>query len=92
MKPGSYLKLKPTTFEHARELVRRVEEFIEAIHDLVDGKSEEIPGLHLELPPSGLEEGKSNAIIKRIPGEGERFQVVYRQVSPIFVSFGYISY
>jgi hypothetical protein len=80
VKPGGHLRLTPTTFEHARELAGRVETFIEGIHDLVDGKSEAVPSLNLDLPPSGLEQGTSNAIIKRIPGEGERFQVVYRQV------------
>ena len=80
VKPGGHLRLRPTTFEHARELAGRVEIFIEVIHDLVDGKSEAVPSLNLDLPPSGLEQGTSNAIIKRIPGEGERFQVVYRQV------------
>jgi len=80
VKPGRHLRLRTTTFEHARELVRRVEMYIEGIHELVDGKSKEAPSLDLELPPSGLAEGTSNGIIKRIPAEGERFQAVYRQV------------
>jgi len=80
VKPGGHLKLKPTTFEHAIELVHRIEVFIEGIRALVSGKSEQIPTLNLDLPPSGLEEGTSNAIIKKVPRNAERFQVVYRQV------------
>jgi urea carboxylase len=81
VKPGGHLKLRPTTFEHARELVHRVETFIEGIHDLVSGNPGKVPKLDLELPPSGLVEGTSNAIIRKITGNGECFQVVYRQVS-----------
>jgi hypothetical protein len=87
VKPGGHLNLKPTTFEHARELVRRVETFIEGIHALVGGKPGKVLKLDLELPPSGLVEGTSNAIIRKIPAEGECFQVVYRQVSRVSVPF-----
>ena len=65
VKPGGYLKLKPTTFEHALELVQSVEGFITDIQALVGRKSEKIPTLDVTLPPSGIPEGTSNAIIKK---------------------------
>jgi len=74
------LKLKPTTFDHALELVERVEGFIDGVKALVDGRSEHVPSLNMELPKSGLPEGTSNAILKKVPGDDEKFQVVYRQV------------
>lgn len=80
VKPGGYLKLKPTIFEHALELVDRVEAFIANIKALVDGKSEMVPSLDLALPPSGIPESTSNAILKTVPGDDKRHQVVYRQV------------
>jgi allophanate hydrolase subunit 2 len=83
VKPGGHLKLRPTTFERALELTERVETFIKNVQSLVDGKSDEVARLDLALPDSGLEEGKSNAILRINPGEGEREQVVYRQVSSL---------
>jgi urea carboxylase len=80
VKPGGYLKLKPTTFEHALELVDRVEAFIANVKALVDGNSEMIPTLDLALPPSRIPEGTSNAILKTVPGDDKHHQVVYRQV------------
>jgi urea carboxylase len=80
VKPGGHLKLKPTTFERALELTERVESFIQGIQALVTGRSEAVSPLSLTLPDSGLEEGKSNAILKTISANGERQRVVYRQV------------
>ena len=81
VKPGGYLKLKPTTFEHAIELLNRVETYIEDVQTLIAGKGEKAPSLDLELPSSGLGAGTSNAIIKEVPASGEKFRAVYRQVS-----------
>jgi hypothetical protein len=39
-----------------------------------------VPKLDLILPQSELEEGKSDAILKVVPGDDKRHQVVYRQV------------
>ncbi len=78
------MKLAPTTFEHAFELVHRVEAFVGEIQALVDGKSEKVPKLDLDLPQSGLSVGESNAVLKTVPGDGaKRPQVVYRQVMRI---------
>jgi hypothetical protein len=63
VKPGGFLRLKPTTFEHALELVDRVEDFITDVQALVGRKSEKIPTLDVTLPPSGILEGTSNTII-----------------------------
>jgi urea carboxylase len=81
IKPGEYLKLKPITFALALELRGRLERFILDVRALVEGKSEDKPVLDLNFPDSRLEEGKSNAILKIIPADGERQQVVYRQVN-----------
>jgi urea carboxylase len=81
VKPGGYLKLKPITFELALELANRVEVFIDKVQALVEGKSDEVPSLDLTLPDSGLEKGKSNAILMRVPGDDKRHQIVCRQVS-----------
>jgi hypothetical protein len=86
IKPGGYLKLKPTNFEMALELTERVETFIKDVRSLVDGNSETVPSLNLTLPNSDLEEGKSNAILKTILGDDKRHQVVYRQVRSRFLS------
>ena len=85
VKPGGYLKLKPTTFEHALELVQRVEGFITDVQGLVSGKSKKIPTFDVTLPPSGIPRGTSNAIIKKIPAEEHKFQVVYRQGGDCFL-------
>ncbi|TAQ89761.1 hypothetical protein B7494_g1936 [Chlorociboria aeruginascens] len=79
IKPGEYLKLKPTTFELAFELSERVERFVKDIQSLINGESKTVPNLDLTLPNSGLEEGQSNAILKTIPADDKRHQVVYRQ-------------
>ena len=65
---------------HAIELADRVETFIHDVQALVNRKSEHVPKLDLMLPPSDLEEGKSNAILKVVPGDDKRHQVLYRQV------------
>ncbi|TVY80340.1 putative urea carboxylase [Lachnellula suecica] len=85
VKPGGYLKLKPTTFEMAIELTDRIEKIIKDVQALVDGTLEYHPKLDLTLPDSGLEEGKSNAILKTIPADGERQRVVYRQGGDCFL-------
>jgi urea carboxylase len=85
VKPGGYLKLKPTTFKHALELVDRVEGFITDVQALVGGKAEKIPTLDVTLPPSGIQEGTSNAIIRNIPADEHKFQVVYRQGGDCFL-------
>lgn len=89
IKPGEYLKLKPITFELALELRDRLEKFILDVRALVEGKSEDRPVLDLKLSDSELEEGKSNAILKIIPADGARQQVVYRQVSLLARSKGF---
>ncbi len=92
VKPGGTLKLKPTTFEHALELDKRVEAFIDSVHKLVDGETEmSAPSLDLTLPSSGLDPNGSNAIIETVPGDGgKRPKVVYRQGGDCFlvVEFG----
>jgi len=50
------------------------------IEALVNGKTENVPKLNLELPDPGLPLGKSNAILKTVPADGLRPKVVYRQV------------
>lgn len=81
VKPGGTLKLTPITFELALELFDRVEGYITEVQDLVNGTSQKLPKLDLELPDSGLTSGKSNAILKTIPGDDDkRPRVIYRQV------------
>lgn len=81
VKPGDLLKLRPTTFDLAVELVERVERFVKEVQTLVAREGEAELRLDLELPTSGLDPQKSNAIVKIVPGDGEtRPQVVYRQV------------
>lgn len=80
VKPGACLELKPTTFEMALELSDRVETFIRDVQNMVKGEYSHLPQLDSTLPDSGLKEGESNAILKTIPADGERQQVVYRQV------------
>jgi urea carboxylase len=80
VKPGGHLRLRPVTFELAVELAGRVDAFIDAVKSLVDERSEVVPKLDLILPQSELEEGKSDAILKVVPGDDKRHQVVYRQV------------
>ncbi|RFU25545.1 hypothetical protein B7463_g10792, partial [Scytalidium lignicola] len=87
VKPGGTLKLIPTTFELALELIHRVETFITGVQDLMSGKLEKSPKLDLELPSSGLEPGKSNAILKTVSGDEDkgRPKVVYRQGGDSFL-------
>jgi urea carboxylase len=85
VKPGGYLELKPTTFEHALELVERVEVFITDVQAAVGGKTEKIPTLNVTLAPSGILEGTSNAIIRKIPADEHKFQAVYRQGGDCFL-------
>lgn len=80
VKPGGTLILIRTTYEHAIELKERVEKFIEDVSALAGGNSVTILFLDLELPPSRIAEGKSNAVIEDVPADTERFRVVYRQV------------
>ncbi|KAG0648468.1 Urea amidolyase [Hyphodiscus hymeniophilus] len=85
VKPGGYLKLRPTSFELALELTSRVEKFIQDMQAFVDGQSKTVPKLDLTLPNSGLEEGKSDAILRKFPADNERHQVVYRQGGDSFL-------
>jgi hypothetical protein len=75
VKPGGFLRLKPTTFEHALELVDRVEDFITDVQALVGRKSEKIRTLDVTLPPSGILEGTSNGIIKKYLRMGTSFRL-----------------
>lgn len=80
VKPGGYLKLTPTTFEHAIELKEKIEKFISDIEEMVAENSSVPEALDLSLPPSGLAKGASNAVLKEEPADEHRFKVVYRQV------------
>lgn len=82
VRPGGTLKLTPTRFEHAVELARRNEAFVEELQALVAGDSDKQPKLDLVLPDAGLELGKSDAILRTVAGGGDRRpKVTYRQVS-----------
>lgn len=76
LRPGDKVRFKPTTYDSAVKLTRRVEAFITDVKRLVDDDSTNVPNLDLYLPP-----GETGAILKIVDGDGKsRPRVVYRQV------------
>ncbi|KAI9745921.1 MAG: hypothetical protein M1818_000602 [Claussenomyces sp. TS43310] len=86
VKPGDSLMLRPVKFECALELSKRTEVFIDEVRSFIDGKSNSVPRLNFHISDTGLAHGESNAVLKRVPGDGEkRPQVVYRQGGDSFM-------
>lgn len=86
LKPGEYVRFKPTTYDNALELDKRVESFVASLQEFISGKSECIPMLDLELSS-----GESGAILKVVKGDGAaRPDVKYRQGGDeyIVIEFG----
>lgn len=78
LRPGGKVRLRATTYNNARVLQTRVDDYLVAIEALIQGKlkSEEGLALDLELP-----EGEDEPILKVVPADGPfRPEVVYRQV------------
>ncbi|KAL3420530.1 urea carboxylase [Phlyctema vagabunda] len=86
LKPGEFVRFKPTTYDLSLELFGRVETYISRVQDLVEDRTSEIPVLDVILPP-----GETGAILKKVEGDGGvRPEVKYRQGgdSYIIVEFG----
>jgi urea carboxylase len=83
LKPGEFVKFKPTTYDNSLELVRRTDTFVAEVEQFVNGKSVHLPTLDLVLPP-----GETGAVLKRIIGDDKaRPDVTYRQVSLLLRRF-----
>ncbi|KAF4636666.1 hypothetical protein G7Y89_g1423 [Cudoniella acicularis] len=86
LKPGEYVRFKPTTYDLSLELAQRVETYVAKMQEFVEGKSSGAPVLNLKLAP-----GETSAILKRVEGDGSaRPEVKYRQGgdSYIIIEFG----
>ena len=83
LKPGDFVKLKPTTYENALKFLHRNEEYISDIQKLIDG-SDMKPKLWYSVP-----DGASPAILKYVERTDGRPNVTYRQGGDRFVIVKY---
>ncbi|KAH6662115.1 allophanate hydrolase subunit 2-domain-containing protein [Halenospora varia] len=82
LKPGEYVRFRPTTYVLSLELFRRVETFVADVGKFVEGgMASTTPKLQLELPP-----GETGAILLKTEGDGSvRPEVKYRQGGDSFI-------
>ncbi|KAH8685367.1 urea carboxylase [Tricladium varicosporioides] len=82
LKPGEYVRFRPTTYDLSLELFRRVETFVTEVGMLVENEMMcTTPKLDPELPP-----GETGAILLKVEGGGSgRPEVKYRQGGDSFI-------
>ncbi|KKY24949.1 putative urea carboxylase [Phaeomoniella chlamydospora] len=84
LKPGDFVKLTPTTYENALNLLNRNERYIEDIQRFVSGDVTHKPALHY-----GVSDGATPAILKVVKRSDGRPDVTYRQGGDRFLIVKY---
>lgn len=80
LKPGDYVRFKPTTYDLSLELYSRVEAYVIAMGKYIRNQEVDVPKLQVDLPP-----GETGAILLKVEGDGgARPEVKYRQVCVLF--------